>query len=306
MIDFAANRKWFLSFSAVVLAFAAIASMILGIKWDIRFQGGLIASYRYQGELEEEDFRQTVQSVLGKSVTVQPWTEEETGAAGYLLSASQCREFSSQEELKLTATLNATFPQNEIEFVFQDIVQPLVSQQFWSNIQVGLGVLMVLVFFYFSAAFQKIGGWLTGILTIGVLVHDLLLVFFVFAIFRIPVGEGFLVAALLTLGCSLINQICVYNKIRENRQILGEGISCEQLANQSIHQLLPRILSTLAVEVMASTILCVMAFLSHMDSLVNIVFPIIAGIFFSAYSSICLGGPLWAGWYDFRAKKRGQ
>ena len=67
---------------------------------------------------------------------------------------------------------------------------------------------------YVWFSFRKIHGLAAGSMALLSLLHDLLVVFFVFVIFRIPIGDSFIAVALTILGYSIndtivtIHQFC--------------------------------------------------------------------------------------------------
>ena len=64
-IDFVKNRKIYYIISCSLIAIAVIVSLIFGVKVDIQFRGGTIATYSYSGELNIDDFEKTVQDQTG-------------------------------------------------------------------------------------------------------------------------------------------------------------------------------------------------------------------------------------------------
>lgn len=53
------------------------------------------------------------------------------------------------------------------------------------------------------------------------LLHDVAVIYFTFVVFRMPVDDNFIAVVLTILGYSLNDTIIIYDRIRENRRIMG-------------------------------------------------------------------------------------
>ena len=58
-----------------------------------------------------------------------------------------------------------------------------------------------------------------GLAAIISLIHDVLVMLSVYAIFRIPIDSSFIAAILTVIGYSINDTIVVFDRIRENQQI---------------------------------------------------------------------------------------
>ena len=83
------------------------------------------------------------------------------------------------------------------------------------------------------------------------LLHDVAIIYFTFVVFRMPVDDNFIAVVLTILGYSLNDTIIIYDRIRENRRILGPKAEIGELVNTSINQTLTRTINTSVATVMA-------------------------------------------------------
>ena len=61
--------------------------------------------------------------------------------------------------------------------------------------------------------------------------HDMIWVFAAFLFLRIPLNDNFIAAALTILGYSINNTIVIYDRVRENKRLLGGSTPLDELVN---------------------------------------------------------------------------
>ena len=130
------------------------------------------------------------------------------------------------------------------------------------------------------------------------LLHDVLFVFTTFIIFRMPINDNFIAIVLTILGYSLNDTIVIYDRIRENKRLLGKKYTTGELVNLSINQSLTRTINTSVMTVLAMAVVLVVALMYNVESIVSFALPMIIGMIAGVYSSICIAGPLWVMWQE--------
>ena len=68
-------------------------------------------------------------------------------------------------------------------------------------------IAFILLLVYVGFRFRKIGGLTAGAMAIVALLHDVLIVYFVFVVFRMPINDSFMAVVLTILGYSLNNRL---------------------------------------------------------------------------------------------------
>ena len=61
----------------------------------------------------------------------------------------------------------------------------------------------VLMILFIALRFRKIGGWSAGVMAVVALLHDVVMVFAVFTLCRIPLNDNFIAVVLTILGYSI-------------------------------------------------------------------------------------------------------
>ena len=136
-----------------------------------------------------------------------------------------------------------------------------------------LGVVMLYVAFRFQFKFS-VGA-------VVALVHDVLIVLGIFALFGLDFDLTVLAAVLAVIGYSLNDSIVVSDRIRENFRIMRTNDPLKVL-NDSINQTLSRTLAT-----SVTTLLVVLALLFLGGELIhNFAFALTIGVAVGTYSSI--------------------
>ena len=161
----------------------------------------------------------------------------------------------------------------------------------------------VLLVIYVALRFRKIGGMSAGIMAVIALVHDVLMVYFTFVIFRFPIDDNFIAVVLTILGYSLNDTIVIYDRVRENRRILGPKVGYEELLDTSINQTLTRSINTSVCTFLAVTVVFVVGTIYGLSSVTTFALPMMIGIVTGCYSSVCMAGPMYVMWQNHKLKK---
>ena len=100
-------------------------------------------------------------------------------------------------------------------------------------------------------------------------------------------------------------QRVVYDRIRENRALMGKKASFEELVNRSVNQSARRTLITTITTVMALGVLCIVAKFYGLDSIFTFAFPLMMGMISGVYTSLCVSTSAWMLWSE-RSPKSGK
>jgi len=302
--DFVSKRKIFFIISACLIAATLLGSVIIGTELDIQFKGGSIVSYSYEGSLDLSAVTAEVQNAIGKNVSLQENENFSTGTKGFTVSLSDAEGLAPEQQALINERLQELFPENNIEMLSLNNVAPTIGREFLvkSVYAVCLAAVMLIIFIWLR--FRNIGGWSAGIVSIIALFHDIIIVFSVFVFAGIPINDNFIAVILTILGYSLNDTIIIYDRIRENKKLLGSNqkVPIEQLVNLSINQSFTRALNTTITTALALSVIAVMGLMNNMNTITTFAFPMIAGLICGVYSSVCVSGSLWVWWQ----KKKGR
>jgi len=305
VFPFYKKRKVYYAISGCIMAVGIVFTLINGITLDIQFKGGTILKYGMSETipLEPNDAANLVERTLnGRIATGQITQDFTTGEKRLVLSMAGDQAISNEELHMITEALQQQYPEQGFELESTNNVSPYFGQKFLRNgiIAVALSALLIVIYVWFS--FRKIHGLSAGFMSLVALLHDILVAFFTFTIFRIPIGDSFVAVALTILGYSINDTIVIYDRIRENVRN-DRGMPIETLVDKSVSQSFTRSLNTNIAVFASIAILYVFAALNGLDTIVSFALPMAIGSISGCYSTICIVGPLWTSW-EIRKQKR--
>lgn len=302
-IDFVKKRKIFFIISLSVIAVTLIVSLVFGVELDIQFKGGAMVQYTYTGSIDTAAVKTVAENATGFGVNVQT-SVDTTGSETLVLSIPDSMD--SDQQAKLTSAMEDSFSENEIALSQITNINPTIGSEFFKKCLMALLVASLLIILYVALRFRKIGGFSAGVIAVIMLFHDLIFIFGVFVLFRIPLNDCFIAACLTILGYSVNDTIVIYDRIRENRRLYGSKLSYAELVNKSVNQSVGRALSTTLTTEIALASICVISLVFQINSILTFALPLMVGMAAGVYSSVCVTGPLWCLWREYRLKKKQQ
>lgn len=297
------NRKRFFAFSTVILIAIVVVSLIFGVQMDVQFKGGAIITYSYNGDLDTSAAQSVINETLESSATLQTGTNTATGGNTLTITMPGRTTVTVEQIEELTGLLNEELPGSNFAQLEVNNVDPVIGGEFLLKCVVAVLAASILILIYIAFRFRKIGGWRGGLTAVVALVHDLLLVYGVFVIFRIPLNGNFIAALLTILGYSINDTVVIYDRIRENRALYSRRKPFGDVVNISINQSLTRSVNTTFTTLIALGSVCIFSVVYGLDSIFTFAFPIMVGMISGVYSTVCIAGPLWVAWENKRNNK---
>ena len=296
-INFIGNRKKFYTFSCALLALVLVFCGVFGVKMDVEFKGGSMITLAYEGDADLNDLKSTISTELNKSSLTLQTGSDISGNQTLTVTLPGSDTLTTEELDSLLATLNEQYPDNA--FVQNEVsnVDATIGKEFMLKSIVALVAACVLILLYVAYRFRRIGGLKAGSTAIVALLHDMLVVFGVFVILRIPLNGNFIAALLTILGYSINDTVVIYDRIRENSALYNKKqLSLAELVNLSINQSFARSLMTSITTCLALGVVCIISVIYRLDSIYSFAFPLLFGMVSGVYSTICIATPLWVDW----------
>ena len=299
--DFIGHRKVFLIISLVIIVAGILCSILMPIDLDISFKGGTLVRYTFSGDLDEGQVDDFVSAQLGRSVEVPPFSSDMSGTS--LIEISLPDQLSVEELDALHAAMAEEYSDHNITLVQANSLKPSMGRNFLIKCLVAVALAAIFLVIYVALRFRKIGGWSAGAMAVAALFHDLLIAFFAFVVFRIPLNDNFVAVLLSILGYSLNATIVGYDRIRENRRLMDAKTPLSEIVNVSLNQSFTRTLNTSICTFLAIGTVAVIALAMNLESIVSFAVPMMFGVLSGFYSSVCLCSPTWVLWQEHRDKK---
>lgn len=308
-IGFYKNRKIYFGISLAFLAIGLIFNIVFGTQMDIQFTGGALIKYSYTGTIDQEKVQKIVEDTTQKAVSVSintnvKSTQSEQSVNNVALSFSGTDALTVENQQEVAAALAKEYPNAGFSVVESSSINPVMGRDFFLKCLISVLLATILLIVYIALRFKKIGGMSAGTMAIIALLHDVILVYFTFVIFRMPINDNFIAVVLTILGYSLNDTIIIYDRIRENRKLMGPKTDYSVLVDTSINQTLTRSVYTAGCTFVAITIVYVVGVIYDLSSVQTFALPMMVGIVSGCYSSICIAGPLYVMWQKHKAKKK--
>ena len=301
--DFVGKTKIFVIISAVLIAATVAGTFIMGVDVDIRFKGGTMITYSYEGEIDANEVKAQIESLGTTKATVTTGTSFTGNLNTVVVSFAADEKMDDDMLIKVSEHLKKTFPDNKIENMDTTNVSASAGTQFFISCLVAVVIAFVLLVVYIAFRFKKIGGWSAGVIAIICLLHDVVLTYAVYVFGGMALDSNFMAVILTLLGYSINNTIIIYDRLRENRAKFGGKFSDRELVNLSINQTLSRSVITTATTVSAMISVSIVCALMGTTSILSFSIPLAIGMLVGFYSSLCLAGTIWI-WHQERKNKK--
>lgn len=232
-------------------------------------------------EFSEDDVRKTVDAVAKVKASSVVKSED-----GFVIKTN---ELDAKQASDVKQALADKY--GVIKVISEDKVSATVGSELLGSSLQALLIAAVLMLIYISFRFEL----LSGLSAVLALVHDVLIMLSMYAIFRLPVNTSFIAAMLTIIGYSINATIVIFDRIRENTKYLKKE-TFSNIVNTSIWQSMGRSINT----TVTTLITIVMVYILGVTSVREFALPIIIGLLCGTYSSIFLAGSFWC---LFRGKK---
>ncbi len=278
--NYVRNGRWFFIAPAVILVLGIIMLAVLHFNFGLEFTGGTIVSVSADGEHTQAEIEEKMNSYDVKYNI----TEEQNTSGGTNFSIKFNAADKTETIIKDLQDFFNDDDWNSAESIQASTTSETILSVFWS-ILAALAALIVymLIRFKFTA----------GVATILALLHDILMICALMAIFQIQINASFIAAVLTVMAYSINNSLVVFDRVRYYEKHNTENYTLEQMINKSINRTLWRSILTVATTLATLIVLGLISIIMHLTSLIEFCLPIIFGLFAGTYSSLFLIAPMY-------------
>ncbi|PCF96903.1 protein translocase subunit SecF [Vreelandella nigrificans] len=274
-IDFMGRRNLAFVVSAAMLIVSIGAILFQQLNLGLDFTGGTLVEVRYSVAPSLDAIRQLLESSGFQDVSVQTF-----GASTEVLIRLQ-QAFDPEVGNEVVNLLRAEG--DSVTLVRAEFVGAQVGEQLRDQSGLGMMVALGIVMLYVAFRFQ----YKFAIGALFALLHDVIIVVGVFALFQLDFNLTVLAAILAVIGYSLNDTIVVYDRIRETIRT-SRIDDMPQIFNEAINATLSRTLAT-----SGTTMLVLLALLLlGGDMIENFAIALLIGVVVGTFSSIYISGAL--------------
>lgn len=281
-INFMGARKVLLSISAF-LVLASIATVgFKGLDFGIEFVGGTSVSFHNTGDITIEQMRDAFTEAGEPDAVVQ--TTNSDGTEGFLIrTASTSAEDAASVATAVANDLNLSTSSYEVSTIGPDWGAGVIQS---SLIAFFVSILLIIVYIAFRFEYKM------GLMAVLALIHDLIIVVGVYALFGREITPNTIAALLTILGYSLYDTVVVFHRINDNMKESKVKCTFMSMANHSLNQVFVRTINT----TLTSFIPVLGMLLFGGETLKDFAFAMAVGLIAGSYSSIAVATPLFSLW----------
>ena len=193
----------------------------------------------------------------------------------------------SGEDSQMTAVTEALSEEFGAEVTQSDNISGSVSSEMAKNAFLSVALATVLMLLYIAIRFKDIKFGASAVIA---LLHDVCMVFVVYILLRLSVGNTCIACMLTIVGYSINATIIIFDRIRENIGLMDpKKTEYKDIVNTSINQTFTRSIYTS----LTTFIMVFVLYILGVASIKEFALTLMAGVLIGAYSSICITGPLW-------------
>ncbi|MEG0682838.1 MAG: protein translocase subunit SecD, partial [Raoultibacter sp.] len=281
-INFLGYRKVFLTIAAVLVLASFAVVGVKGMSFGIEFVGGTSVAFHGTGDITTDQMRAAFDEAGEPDAVIQ--TTNADGKAGFLIrTTTTSAEDATAAANKVADKMGLSTESFEVTTIGPDWGVSVIQSSL-----IAFLVSLVLIIIYIAIRFE----YKMGVTAIVALLHDLVLVMGIYALFGREVNPNTIAALLTILGYSLYDTVVVFHRINDNMKETDIKCTFMTMANHSINQVLIRTINTTL-----SSLIPVAAMLFFGGAtLQDFAFAMTIGLICGSYSSVAVATPLYAIW----------
>ena len=305
VLDFTGKKKIFFGISLGVILIGIICNFIFGTTLDIQFSGGATLTFSYQGDIKQDELYDFIQEKTTDRISTS-FSSDLVGGTGNNVTVQFSGNDAIDQNIRptLQVALQEKYPDANFVCLEEISVDASMGLSFLLKCLVAVAIASVLMVLYVTIRFKKIGGLSAGVMALVALFHDVALIYFLYVIFRWPIDSNFIAVVLMILGYSLNDTIVIYDRVREQRKLMGRKVSIDAVFNVSCTKTMRRTIMTSVTTLAAILTVYVVASVFNIASVKGFALPMMIGVISGCYSSLCIAGPLWVMWRNHKAAKK--
>ncbi len=281
-INFLGYRKIFLTLAATVVVVCSLIIGIKGLNLGIEFIGGTSITFTNTGDLSTDQIRDAFANEGDPNAVIQTTTSN--GEDGYIVRITESDAAAAAGMATSVANdLGLSTDSFQVSTISPDWGPSIIQSMF-----VALLASFVLIIIYIAIRFE----YRMGVCAIVALLHDIILVIGIYALFGREMNPNTIAALLTILGYSLYDTVVVFHRINDNMSHSALRCSFMTMANHSMNQVFLRSINTSLTSLLP---VVTMLFFGS-ETLKDFAFAMTIGLVSGAYSSIAIACPLYSIW----------
>ncbi|WP_243201591.1 protein translocase subunit SecF [Fusibacter sp. A1] len=277
-MKFTKHYKIFFSVSGLIIVLGLVMALIAGFNLGIDFSGGTMIQVEFNQSIDLDEVKDSIKEFNLSPDVIAIGTESNEAMIKTSVSLNNDQRMEVFSKLKSEFDITDDTPRESKQFG-PSIGDEIKKRAVYAIILASVGMLL-----YITFRFE----WKFGVAAIIALIHDVLILLSIYAIFRVPVNSAFIAAVLTVVGYSINDTIVVFDRIRDNVKY-AKTTNYFRIADDSLNQTVVRSINT-----SLTTLLVIGAlYFLGVESIKELAFPLLAGVAAGTYSSIFIASPVW-------------
>lgn len=288
------KAKAFGGFSAVLVIVSLGLVLGKGLNYSIDFTGGNIITIDAEGDVNPQQVEQVLKS-SGLSIgSVKPISSA-TGDMQHIM-ISIASEEGADAKIDTRAEVLSSLEKSGIKakVISEDLVGPSIGKDLKNDALMAVFWSLLIILVYIRLRFGK-NGFGFGLGSIVALAHDVIITLGIFAALGFQVDAAIIAAVLTIVGYSLNDTIVVFDRIRENTELMGTE-SYATKVNASVNQSFSRTFITSLTTLMVVVILAIFGGIAIKEFAIAMTIGVVVG----TYSSVFVASPFVVWWSSRR------
>ena len=275
-INFLGYKKVCITMSIIIILLGCIFFGTKGFNLSIDYKAGTNVTVVTNKKLTEKKVKEDLKELDLKASNITISKDETDIRIDKALSGDKVKETNKYFEDKYDAKVNI------------GVVTNIVQKELLKNAILSILVALLGIIIYVSFRF-KFSYALGGVVA---LIHDVLIMFSIFAIFRIEISSMFIAAVLAIIGYSINDTIVSFDRVRENiknydaKKLTKEKL--EELTNLSIQETFTRTIYTTITTLLPVLVLIILG----SSGIFTFNMAMLVGLIAGTYSSIFIASVL--------------
>ena len=277
-IDFVSKRKYVFLFSIFMTLGSILTFFFHGLNYGVDFRGGFVMEIRTQEKADIGALRTKLNDLHVGEFSLQAFGSDKDVMIRMPSSGeSQAEQNAALERVKAALGDN-------VEYRRLEKIGPKIGDELVHDAILAVIISLCAILLYMWIRFE----WQFAICGVIALAHDCIVLMGLYsACHYFEFNVNSIVALLMTACYSIHDSVVVFDRVRED-MLASRNMTIVQLLNKAINQTLSRTMLTSLTTVLSLLALC----LCGGKVIFFFCFPILFGLLFGTFSSICLAAPL--------------
>ena len=288
-IDFIGKKKYFFTLSIAVML---IGLGVLGYNYSqgrgafaygLEFEGGTSTTVDFNKDYTINEIDQEIVPVVEEVTGDNNVQTQRVEGSNQVIIKTVTLDLDQREALNQALVDNF---QVDADTITAENISSTVSSEMRQDAVVAVLTAAVFMLLYIWLRFKDIRFATSAVLA---LLHDVVVVILFYAVSRIAIGNTFIACILTIVGYSINATIVIFDRIREELRYQTRSTDLKLLVNKSVTETLTRSIYTN----LTTFIMVAVLYILGVSSIREFALPLIVGIVWGAYSSVCITAALW-------------